>query len=129
MDERCLPDPAVPYLNISPRHDPFEPFDGSTGCLPIYTPPSVERHVNHVREPYGCNGEARRPKGFPKECETWNCETRFMSCVIDGGRYWPRGRPRGPELGACPNPPSTFAYTRTIWQFFDSISEEQRGED
>ncbi len=119
QNHRCVPDNPVPFINISADRDPYEPIDGSPGCW-ILAPFSYEHHIELLKQPYVCGGSASRAKGLPKECQTWDCETPFVSCLVSGGRTWPRGR----ISGGCPNPTTKFPYTRTIWQFFDSIKPD-----
>ncbi len=121
------PQRAVPFIAISPRHSGHIPFEGGPShCSPKpFVVVSVKELESAWLDRNGCIGS--RQKSFRyrgTQCWTWECQTPFESCHLDGGHNWPGSKTRAGWQGnfGCDGETADFPSARRIWDFFSSIN-------
>ena len=125
----CRPKRAIPYLFLAPLEDDYNPVAGGMSCSGNVKKISLKAHEDLWRTSHACEG---RKRGWLRDengntCFTWDCDTPFITCHLDGGRNWPgvRDRPLD-QLNSnllqgrknCDGTPANFDYGAVIWRFF-----------
>lgn len=117
----CRASPAVPYIRLVGLDDNYNPPKGGSGCLGGNYK-SIDEIELDWREKNSCGAE--ETTWFKKRrdvCATWECDTPFVSCRLEGGHDWPNSTPEKFEMPGCPHPPPDFPMMEKIWQFFENV--------
>ncbi len=113
----CQPQRGVPMLVILPTHSGYLPPGGGPDCL-NNSKVSFDGFDEMWRTRNGCGSAAT---AFATQgasgCTAWDCESRYASCRIDGGRRWPGAPERQIDLVRCDGPSTDFPYNETLWKF------------
>ena len=114
----CADARAVRYLHLAPLKSGHLPIDGGLVCSGAWEVISLDDQEAVWRARNRCDGPARQfSKPRDGVCQTWDCDTQFVSCRIDGGHGWTR-RLRVLDLKRCDGQAADFPYLETIWAFF-----------
>ena len=80
---------------------------------------SLEQHEAQWRRVNGCSAERRvYRKHGSSVCYTWDCDTPFVSCHLDGGHNWPLAGKRIFDFSKCDGEPADFPYADEVLRFF-----------
>lgn len=131
MPTLCEPVAGRPYLHVGVLDDPVSPAKGGQGChdyvislgaCPDRTDrdcvvtPSISEHEAFFAKRAGCTGEKRAADAVShSRCQTWTCESPFVSCITPGGRPLPRVAQKS---STCQSSAADFPYVRTVYEFF-----------
>ncbi len=112
-------DPGVPLMYIMGTEDKWHPIEGGKACNGRETL-SHEQHRELWRRRHRCEGKAKTYSRLATgRCETWDCETPYFHCTVDGGYFW---KHTGTDLqllwSACMMGASPYPYGQRIWKFF-----------
>ena len=119
----CSPTVALPSLSLAPMHSKHIPVDGGTGCIGPRAKVPLSQMEERWKARNRCQGRRREVNGHgASRCYTWDCETPYVTCHLDGGHAWP-GLPRRPQdlINNCDGVPADFPNAQYIWNFFASL--------
>ena len=113
--------PPIPYLEFTDLHDAEKPPAGGEptadcpGKGPVW---SLDRHRDAHRKLHGCTNETSPSNldAAKMECTTWTCQTPYVACAIEGGRFW-ADRPRNQALAPCYGSAVDVPRASLAWQF------------
>ncbi len=109
---------AIPYLHLAPMKDGYNPIEGGLSCH-MTTKISLADHEALWKRTNGCRGRQRDLKGHKSsDCVTWECDTAFEVCHLDGGHNWPHAGRRALDLHNCDGVAADFPFEKRIWEFF-----------
>jgi poly(3-hydroxybutyrate) depolymerase len=126
----------VPYLHIVGRDDPMLPAAGGRAkCGNAALWGLAENFVNDTRplaeheadwlSRMGCGGEKKVYAGTENEaCSTWDCDTAYVTCNLEGGRHWTVRFGVFDKFG-CYRPSSDFDVEALTWKFFQETTASQ----
>lgn len=118
----------IPHLYYATTESKVYPVEGGMSCAFLNTVPrvSLAEHEARLREENRCEGEPTKVYDADGEvCYEWTCESRFVSCHLAGGLFWPgSGIRKWPlkNVHGCRLDPtiSDFPGTQFMWDFFAS---------
>lgn len=110
---------ATPTITLVGDRDPYLPRRGGTSCngkseVSLASNDRSVRALNRCEEASESWGEFEH--GSCREFQ--GCERAFVSCEIEGGHYWARGKSTVWEWPSCKQVPTEFDYAAAIAAFF-----------
>ena len=110
--------PLLEFTNIEDAEQPLAGGESGAKCAGkgFFWP--LDRHQDAHRMLHGCDGEAT-PFDLAAgraECKTWSCQTPYVSCLIEGGKFWTE-RPRNRAVEPCHARVADVPRAALAWQF------------
>ncbi len=118
----CDSEHAIPRMHINGRRDGRFPLEGGRSCVGFDTI-SRDREIEVFRGRNGCLAESTPWVDLPTgKCDQWRCDTELVTCLVHGGRHWPRETWDKNPFDTCESEISKFPYPEMIWKFLSEYA-------